>query len=54
MIFWNDKKGVLAHKNCMGKHPSDNSYPSSEELETFLFNMLHNSRINPKEDEFSV
>lgn len=54
MIFWNDKKGVLAHKSCMQNHPDDKSYPSSEELESFFFNTLHNSKIIPKEDEFSV
>lgn len=54
MIFWNDKKGVLAHKSCMENHPEDKSYPSSAELESFFFNTLHNSKIIPKEDEVSV
>ncbi len=49
MIFYNKKKGIVAHKVCMnGSKNNRTKYPCCEELRSFFYDLLHNTKIKLK------
>ncbi len=49
MVFYNYEGGVVAHKECMGGLKNNMYiYPGCEELNTFFYDLLHNTKEKPK------
>ena len=50
LAFSNSTEGVIAHAKCMGEVKNNKTvYPKSEHLEHFLFNLIHNIGVEPKQ-----